>query len=187
MLGGNPHFQKTKVKCEVASRYQKQPRQSHQNAHLEEIQRIQEQTETIGENTAVDVSKRKINPLEHWRKNFCWPEEYLKLESNMNHLLLRKKSSSYLRDKQLEPVFTRISATPSDQIQREAKSNPYRHSSYQTVLAIKSSFMGWSDLSIIAASKKLCQTLLETEQSISPDSLFHDTLFNKICKQEMQL
>ncbi|KAG9228445.1 hypothetical protein BJ875DRAFT_500718 [Amylocarpus encephaloides] len=44
----------------------------------------------------------EINPLEYWRTEFRWPTEYFEPESNMNHLLARKISSSYLRGKQSE-------------------------------------------------------------------------------------
>ncbi|KAL2373736.1 hypothetical protein RJ035_001856 [Blastomyces gilchristii] len=129
--------------------------------------------------TAVGVSKKEINPLEHWRKNFRWPEEYFKSEGNMDHLLARKKSPSSLRAKQLEADSTPSSATPSDQMQREAKSNPYTHPSYETVLAIRGSFMVKSDLGITNASKRLCQILLEAEQSVPRNSLFCDDLFDE--------
>ncbi|KMW66668.1 hypothetical protein BDDG_11654 [Blastomyces dermatitidis ATCC 18188] len=100
----------------------------------------------------------------------------------MDHLLARKKSPSSLRAKQLEADSTPSSATPSDQMQREAKSNPYTHPSYETVLAIRGSFMVKSDLGITNASKRLCQILLEAEQSVPRDSLFCDDLFDETCE-----
>ncbi|KAL2384413.1 hypothetical protein RJZ90_002013 [Blastomyces dermatitidis] len=177
---------------EVASRYQEGTATvSSEHTSRRDIQHIQEQTVSKDRNagskptstsTAVGVSKKEINPLEHWRKNFRWPEEYFKSEGNMDHLLARKKSPSSLRAKQLEADSTPSSATPSDQMQREAKSNPYTHPSYETVLAIRGSFMVKSDLGITNASKRLCQILLEAEQSVPRDSLFCDDLFDETLK-----
>jgi hypothetical protein len=50
--------------------------------------------DTIGENAAIGGSGKEITPLEYWMKELRWPEEYFEPESNMNHLLARKKSSS---------------------------------------------------------------------------------------------
>jgi hypothetical protein len=84
----------------------------------------------------------------------------------MNHLLARRKSSSSVRGRQLEARSTApSSSTPSDQKPREAKSSPYARPSYETALAAKGSFMGKSNVGITDASRKLCRTLLETEQS----------------------
>ncbi|OBT47399.1 hypothetical protein VE00_02152 [Pseudogymnoascus sp. WSF 3629] len=96
----------------------------------------------------------------------------------MNHLLARRKSSSSLRGKQSEAS----SATPSDQKPREAKSTTYARPSYEAVLASKGSFMGKFDLGITNASKILCRTLLEAEQSVPQDTLFRDDLFEETCK-----
>merc|ERR1712093_522723 len=139
--------------------------------------------ETIGENTAVGVSDKEINPLEYWRKELRWPKEYFEPESNMNHLLARKKSSSSLRAKQSEAgSATPSSTTPSDQKPREAKSTLYTRPSYETVLATKGSFMSKFDLGITDASKRLCRTLLEAEQSVPQDTLFRDDLFDETCE-----
>ncbi|KAH7308328.1 hypothetical protein BKA65DRAFT_576549 [Rhexocercosporidium sp. MPI-PUGE-AT-0058] len=63
---------------------------------------------TIGENAA--------------RKELRWPKEYFESESNINHLLTRKKSSLSLRGKQSEADSAAPSSTiPSDQKPREAK------------------------------------------------------------------
>jgi len=101
----------------------------------------------------------------------------------MNHLLARKKSSSSLRAKQSEAgSATPSSTTPSDQKPREAKSTLYTRPSYETVLATKGSFMSKFDLGITDASKRLCRTLLEAEQSVPQDTLFRDDLFDETCE-----
>merc|ERR1711939_1168276 len=117
------------------------------------------------------------------RTNCIQRQEYFEPESNMNHLLARKKSSSSLRAKQSEAgSATPSSTTPSDQKPREAKSTLYTRPSYETVLATKGSFMSKFDLGITDASKRLCRTLLEAEQSVPQDTLFRDDLFDETCE-----
>ena len=62
------------------------------------------------------------------------------------------------------------STTPSDQKPREAKSTSYTRPSYMTILATKGSFIDESQLGITDTSKRLCQTLLENEQTVPLDS-----------------
>lgn len=95
----------------------------------------------------------------------------------MNHLLVRKKSSSSLREKKSEAS----SATPSDQKPREVKSTPFTRPGYEIVLLTKGSFMGPFELGITDESEGLCETLLTAEQLIPQDTLFRDDLFVKTC------
>jgi hypothetical protein len=139
--------------------------------------------DTIGENAAVGDSGEEINPLEYWRRELRWPNEYFESESNMNHLLARKKSSSSLRGKQLETGSAAPSSTtPSDQKPREAKSAPYQSPQYRILLETKGSFMRKSDLGIADTSKTVCRTLLEAQQIVPEDSLFQDDLFDETCE-----
>lgn len=71
---------------------------------------------------------------------------------------------------------------PSDQLPQEAKSAQYRTANYSIILATKGSFMGKSDLGITTSSKVMCQSLLQTEQTVPLDSLFRDDLFDKTCQ-----
>ena len=130
------------------------------------------------------VSGKEINPIEYWRKEGTWPGEYFDLESNMNHLLARKKSSSSIRGKQSEAdSAVPRPTTPSDQKPREAKSTPYTRLSYETVLATKGSFIDKFDGGVGKASRDLCQTLLYSEQTYLQNSLFHDDLFDTTCRK----
>jgi hypothetical protein len=139
--------------------------------------------DTIGENAAVGDSGEEINPLEYWRRELRWPKEYFESESNMNHLLARKKSSSSLRGKQLETGSAAPSSTtPSDQKPREAKSAPYQSPQYRILLETKGSFMRKSDLGIADTSKTVCRTLLEAQQIVPEVSLFQDDLFDETCE-----
>jgi hypothetical protein len=159
----------------TASPSQKRPRTSPPRSPIKD---------TIGENTVVGVSGKEIDPLEYWREELRWPKEYFEPESNMNHLLARKKSSSSLRGKQSEAgSAVPSSTTPSDQKPREAKSAPYTRLSYTTVLATKGSFMDKSGLGITDTSKSLCRNLLEKEQTVPQDSLFRDDVFDKACRK----
>lgn len=93
----------------------------------------------------------------------------------MNYLLARKQSGA-----------APSSTTPTDQKLREAKSAPYARPIYTTVLATKGSFMHKSELGITEESKKLCQTLLEDEQSVPQETLFRDDLFIETCKSAQE-
>ena len=154
--------------------------------------------DTIGQLAADGVADNKINPIAYWIQNERWSKEYFEQddqtrrdfekdswlekywepESNMNHLLARKKSSSSNRGKQSEAS----SAGSSDQKPRDVKSAPYQDARYETILATKGSFMGRFDLGTTATSKSLCRTFLETEQAFPDDSLFHDDLFEETCE-----
>jgi hypothetical protein len=157
--------------------------------------------DTCDQGATSGINDNKINPIDYWSEEGRWPKEYFNqddqtrkdfekyngipwvTEIGLNHLLARKKSSSSLRGKQSEAGSAAPSSTtPSDQKPREAKSTPYTRPSYETVLATKGSFMGKFDLGITDASKKLCQTLLEAEQSVPQDTLFCNDLFYDTCK-----
>ncbi|ATZ47770.1 hypothetical protein BCIN_03g00740 [Botrytis cinerea B05.10] len=127
--------------------------------------------------TVVGSSGKNTNPLEYWAKEFRWPKEYFEPETNINNLLVKKKSS-YLHEENSEAS----TATPSDQKPREVRSTPYMHPGYEIVLLAKGSFMGPFELGITDESEGLSETLLTAEQSIPQDTLFGDDLFVKICE-----
>jgi hypothetical protein len=148
------------------------------------------------------VTDDKTNPIDYWRKQGRWPEEYFKQNNqvredfkndfekdswyekywvpamNMNPLLAQKKSSSSLGRKQSEVG----SVTPSDQKPREIKSIPYQDPRYETVLATKGSYMGKYKLGTTDTNKSCYGTLLETEQLVPDNSLFCDDLFEETCE-----
>jgi hypothetical protein len=102
----------------------------------------------------------------------------------LNHLLVRRKSSSVLRGKQSDAGFVGPSSIiASDEKQREAKSTPYKRVSYETVLGTKGSFMDEFDEDIEKASSDLCQTLLYSKQTYPQNSLFRDDLFKTTCRK----
>jgi hypothetical protein len=157
--------------------------------------------DTYDQRATSGINDNKTNSIGYWSEEGCWPKEYFNqddqtrkdfekyngipwvTEMGLNHLLARKKSSSSLRGKQSEAGSAAPSSTtPSDQKPREAKSTPYTRPSYETILATKGSFMGKFDLGITDASKKLCRTLLEAEQSVPQDTLFRDDLFDETCE-----
>jgi hypothetical protein len=134
--------------------------------------------DTSGENTV----SQEINLLEYWSKEGRWPKEYFELESDMKHLLAKKKLSLSLRRKQLEAGSVTPSSSPSDQKLREIKSTPYQHACYETVLATHSSYMDESDEGIIGRNEDL-QELLSAEQLVPDNSLFRDDLFKSTCQK----
>ncbi|EGC45491.1 conserved hypothetical protein [Histoplasma capsulatum var. duboisii H88] len=130
---------------------------------------------------AIIPKKRHATPLT--LKEGRWPKGYFEQGSNMSLILARKKSTSSLRRKQSESSSLASSTTPSDQKpKKEAESAQYKNPRYKIVLETKGSFMRKSELGTTDASKRLCSTLLETEQSIPIDSLFRDDLFDKLCE-----
>jgi hypothetical protein len=159
---------------------------------------------TVGDARSVEVANNSSkNWIDHWRREGRWPAElfiqndqiggdsysdheesgphlaYWK-ETNMNHLLARRKSSSSMRGRQLDSHSTAPSSS-SDQKPKEAKSSLYARPNYEIALAAKGSFMSKSKVDITDATKELCRTLLETEQSTPTDSLFRDDLFEQTC------
>ncbi|TAQ89491.1 hypothetical protein B7494_g2164 [Chlorociboria aeruginascens] len=155
----------------IATSSQKRPRASPRRSPIQH---------RVGENPAVGLSGKKTNPVEYWRQELHWPQEYFEPESNMVNPLAKKKSSLYFHEK--TGTATPSPATPSDQKPREVKSAPYTRPSYETILATKGSFMGKFELSITDESKRLCQTVLAAEQSVPQDTLFRDDLFDETCE-----
>ncbi|EEQ91024.2 uncharacterized protein BDCG_06144 [Blastomyces dermatitidis ER-3] len=125
-----------------------------------------------------------FDPIEHWRREQAWPKEYLEPDGEMSHLLAWKKSASSLRRKRSGlGSLKATSNTPSDQKPREEKSAPYQDPRYSILLETKGSYVDKSELDITDASKRLCRTLLEKEQTVPKDSLFHDDTFDKACRK----
>lgn len=141
--------------------------------------------------------------IEHWAQEGSWPKEYFEQdnetrrdfkqdswfkiyidnESNMSHLLARKRCSSLRRKQSESGDVTPSSTTTSDQKQREVTSAPYQHPGYETLLATKGSYMRKSEFGTTNACKNLCQTLIEVEQIVPQVSVFRDDLFDKICEK----
>ena len=106
--------------------------------------------DTIGQEVTSGVSENKVNPIDYWTRRGSWPkkyfeqddqtrkdfkrefekdswfEKYWEPESNTNHLLARKKSSSSLRCKISEASSVAPSSnTPRDQMVGEENSASY--------------------------------------------------------------
>lgn len=130
-----------------------------------------------------EQDNRTRNELEHGSSSEAvgvkgWLEEQSGQLTNMGDRLAKPKLPPSLRRKGSESSLN----TASDQLPREVKSAKYKNPSYETTLALKGSFMDESDMGITDASKILCQTLLDTEQTTPQDSLFRDDLFRKTCR-----
>ncbi|KAL8683230.1 MAG: hypothetical protein Q9224_006705, partial [Gallowayella concinna] len=99
---------------------------------------------------------------------------------HLHHLLARKKSStSFPRKQSLSSI-----RTPSDQLPREVKSAQYKDSDYAVELENEGSYMrDFDEDNVPNTIRDLCQTLLETEQTVPQDSLFRDDLFKRTCRQ----
>lgn len=128
-------------------------------------------------------TRHQIDPIDHWRREGRWPQEYFDPEYGMHHLLAWKKSTASIRRKQSDAGLMSLSwTTPSDQKPRDEKSTPYQDARYEALLVAKGSFMGKHHSGITDESKKTCQTLLETQQGIPDNTLFRDDLFEDTCK-----
>ena len=162
--------------------------------------------QTSGDEVSRGIGENKIDPIDQWRREGTWPKEYFELDDqtreylnrdleeeswtrkywlpNMEQALARKKSSSSLRSKQPESVaITPGAVTPSDQKPRAEKSSTYIDARYETVLKTKGSFLSKHKEGVMTESKNLCQTLLETENSVPEDSLFRNDLFEDTCEE----
>ncbi|KAG8415721.1 hypothetical protein J3458_009544 [Metarhizium acridum] len=97
----------------------------------------------------------------------------------MERLLARKKSVSSLSRKRSN---SGTSTTPSDQKPREEKSAPYRDPRYELLLQTKHSYMDASNLGITDSSKRLVQSLLDSDQSVPQHTIFSDSVFADACR-----
>ncbi|PFH59082.1 hypothetical protein XA68_12822 [Ophiocordyceps unilateralis] len=118
------------------------------------------------------------NIIAYWALRGHWPKRFTEI-SPMERLLAKKKSSSRKRS---EPSASSAAVTPSDQRPREEKSASYRKSRYPLLLEIKgSSYMGKSPSGITDESKRLCQTLLVSDQPTPRGSIFDHDVFESAC------
>jgi hypothetical protein len=135
------------------------------------------------------VSRKAINPVEHWSSTGSWPKEYFEpppAESYMNQpasIEQEQKNLYYAIRKPFPTSGSEASSTIiSDHKEREFKSLPYEPASYETTLATLGSFMGNSDKEIREESRKLCQTLLDSEQTYPEGTPFRDEVFGELCQ-----
>jgi hypothetical protein len=118
---------------------------------------------------AADIAD-PTDPIDFWTKKNRWPSQLF--EPGMEQLPARKRSLSALSG--CERSNSASSATPSDQRPREEKGAQYRDPRYETLLAMKGSFMVKSKIDVASESKTLCKKFLEREQTLPEDSHFHD-------------
>ncbi|KAH6630797.1 hypothetical protein B0J18DRAFT_488551 [Chaetomium sp. MPI-SDFR-AT-0129] len=121
-----------------------------------------------------------------WPNEQCWPklEENSKKEAAFERLLARKRYSPALSGERSNACLsmTLSDQTPSDQRPREEKSAPYQTPQYPFLLETKGSYMSKSPLDITDQSKRLCETLLNSEQPVPKESLFDEDIFESVCE-----
>lgn len=156
-----------------------------------------------GQEALEKPNEEKDGRIDHWVREHRWPErefeqdsqigegagqgnwfegikEKERLEKHVTQMTLtlaRKKSTASLRQNASDAGS--VSATPSDEKPREAKSAPYRQPGYVTLLESKGSFLRESALGINDTSKQLCQTLLKPISSVPHESWFRQDIFTK--------
>ncbi|KAM3080033.1 hypothetical protein ACMFMF_003446 [Clarireedia jacksonii] len=137
--------------------------------------------------TAPTQNTIKKARIEFWRERGTWPTQ--EQETTMRRFrelvddaratrrsLSRKRSNSSISSE------TYQTQTSSNQLPRDQKSAPYKHPLFEEQLRDCGSFLDNHAEGITAESKKLCQTLLEGEQSPPEHTLFSDDdLFQKTC------
>jgi hypothetical protein len=104
--------------------------------------------------------------------------------------LARKKSSRSTKSSrssagvrrtfdEMSNTETLTAPTTNDQILRDWKTAPYSKPSYESQLREKGGYMSKHKGGINAESKKLCQTLLRSEQKTPKGTVFDDTVFER--------
>ncbi|KAK3332932.1 hypothetical protein B0T19DRAFT_490755 [Cercophora scortea] len=123
--------------------------------------------------------KTNIDPVAFWAgegrwpKEEDWPEEASRSDSSLDRLPLARK----------KPPSTLSSMTPSDPEPREEKRAPYRDQRYETLLAIKGSFVGGAPSGPAVASQTLLRSLLKKTPPVPSDTLFRDDVFETTCQR----
>ncbi|KAI9701455.1 MAG: hypothetical protein M1836_001510 [Candelina mexicana] len=111
----------------------------------------------------------------HWIQEGNWPREYFEQDSNMSQSLIRKRSTPSLSNQQSDISGVSL---------REGKNPAVRSRRYEQILASAGIYMDNDDEVVTTdACKILCQTLLDTEQTVPQDSLFNDDIFERICQK----
>ena len=151
------------------------------------------------------TTEDKTDPISSWVHTGKWQKEYFEQDnqtredfetgklseegqqrakflsmhglSRFRDFLSRKRLSSRRGGSTLS-----ISETPSDQSQREKKSNQYNTKAYQIRLEQKGSYMHDHILGITVMSRDFCKMLLDNKQSVPQDTLFRDDLFYETCE-----
>ena len=117
-----------------------------------------------------------------WDQEHCAKEPFRPMHGfqHLQHLFARRRSSSSLRRKNSESSLQ----TSSDRLPREVKSAQYRSVEYEIGLEKKGSYMReFEDDNNTKNITALCNSLLETDQTLPQDSLFRDDLFKKTCEK----
>ncbi|KAK2811631.1 hypothetical protein FQN50_001973 [Emmonsiellopsis sp. PD_5] len=131
------------------------------------------------------ANSKKLDPIGYWCKNNCWPEEYFEALpgriENMNPPFAKEKPTASLRRK--SSISSTGSKTPTDQESRDGKSAKYRSAAYETLLAIKGSFMDESEFEVTEKSKDFCRMLLNEKQTTPEDTIFQSAWFRKACQK----
>ena len=110
----------------------------------------------------------------HWVRKLCWPQSDFQPDLMAGRPLKRSRSSSAS-----QPPVNDPSATPSDQLDREVRSAPYRDARYRIVLETKGSYFTDSEAGMLAADAEFCRSLLAHRNTPPSDTLFDDPFFSK--------
>ncbi len=109
-------------------------------------------------------------------KNSTQTVKYVKTNDFRLSCFIRKVSTSLSR-KQSDSSLNDF----SDQKNRKKKIASYQTARYITLLENKESYMKKFKLDVTEMSLARCKTFLNSEQTVSKDSLFQDNLFQTTC------
>ncbi|KAI9673062.1 MAG: hypothetical protein M1829_004376 [Trizodia sp. TS-e1964] len=170
---------------------------------------VRKPLDILAKKTTGFLTERRGRFIDKWRKEGNWPEEFF-AETKANKEL---DAVSWLQDMKADSQFTnqiagvsrisqfiaRLKPSPSTSTRQQtsqcsdgtlsdirlmkAKGLEYKTPAYGALLASKGSFMANSKQGISKASKALCETLLESEQSVPGVSLFQGDLLEKTCQK----
>ncbi|KAL8885689.1 MAG: hypothetical protein Q9192_006604 [Flavoplaca navasiana] len=126
---------------------------------------------------ATSLGQSRTSHIAHWaQQGQVWPSEFFEV----NKMLPRRRSIASLRRKRSDASLG-TAVTPSDLTTNDAV---YRHPNYAYIMEKEAgSFLKEYKEGATQASEALCQSLLDREQAIPPDTIFRDDTFARACQQ----
>ena len=141
---------------------------------------------------------KTIHPVQHWIETSQWPKEYferyepIQEESEEDSTYMEQPQPvvvwevingvRYPRPTPILPTIRRKRSDSSLISSEENKTNKYRDVRYASLLEAKGSYIrDIEDYEPPEEVENLFKTLLESNQPVPEDSLFHDDIFKKVC------
>ncbi|KAB8360668.1 hypothetical protein FH972_024405 [Carpinus fangiana] len=122
----------------------------------------------------IDSEAESVDPVQHWAQEGAWPQEYFEQDSNMSRPRGKKRPASSSSD---QPLTTAGPSVPKGRV-------PDVNSLRYEKLLLASGIDMKSGRAVVPTNecKTLCQTLLDTPQTIPQDTLVNPTFFLDVCE-----